>query len=71
MSEESKAKLAKVAEQVNRMYAMGEQFDMECPYCGSLTQPGKTFCCTTMLNAVGVMIEAREKFAAMHRHMVN
>ncbi len=65
MSEETeaKAKLAKVAEQVNRMDAMGTKFDMECPYCGAITPPGETFCCRKMYNAVGVIIEARDKFS--------
>lgn len=75
MSEETeaKAKLAKVAEQVNRMDVIGDQFDMECPYCQSLTAPGKPFCCTKMYNAVGVVIEARDKFkrAAFISTMVN
>ena len=74
MSEDQEAKnrLAKVAEQVNRMDAMGDQFDLECPYCGMITTPGKPFCCAKMYNAVGVIIEARDKFArAVVRGMVN
>ena len=69
---EARAKLAKVAEQVNRMDAMGQQFDIECPYCGAMNAPGHGFCCHKLYNAVGVVIEARDKFkAAAVSGMVN
>lgn len=70
--ESAKAKLAKVAVQVNRMNTMGEQFDMDCPYCGALVSVGATFCCSTLLNAVGVIVEASDRFNAdLMKHMVN
>ena len=69
--QEARARLARVAEQVGRMRSMGEQFDMDCPYCFGITQPGKSFCCTKMLDAVGVVVEAMEKFSQVERHLVN
>ena len=73
MSEEEAAqgKLAKVAQQVAAV-CDGDNFTIECPYCGKINIQDGNFCCVTLKRAVKAVLDAREKFSkAVTRHMVN
>jgi hypothetical protein len=54
-------KLAMIAAQLDTIDRVGHT-DLVCPYCHSITSPGKSFCCPTMIRALGVLIDARDKF---------
>lgn len=73
---ESERRLFALSRQLDTMARNGTLFDLECPYCGHFTSPGKDFCCAKMARALNALLDAREKFSPevarrMKRHEVN
>ena len=69
--EAAQGKLASVAQQVAAI-CDGDNFTIECPYCGKINIQDGNFCCTTLKRAVKAVLDARQKFSkAVTRHMVN
>ena len=69
--EEARGRLASVAQQVAAV-CDGDNFVIECPYCGKINIQDGNFCCITLKHAVKAVLDAREKFSrAATRHMVN
>ena len=64
-------KLMMIAQQIDTMDRVGA-CDFECPYCGGITSPNKTFCCPTMVHAVTTLLDAREQVgSAMEMYWQN
>ena len=68
---EAKGRLASIAQQVADV-CEGNNFTIECPYCGKINIQDGNFCCFTLKKAVKAVLDAREKFMRVPvRTMVN
>lgn len=63
-------KLLLLSHQLDTMTRVGP-IDIECPYCGKITSPGKQFCCGMIVRALGALQDAREKFGHLESHLRN
>ena len=68
---EAQGRLAWIAQQVAAV-CDGDNFTIECPYCGKINIQDGNFCCFTLKKAVKAVLDAREKFSrSVTKHMVN
>lgn len=58
-------RLMMVSKQLDAIQADPSINAIACPYCGKTTQQGTDFCCNTMIRAIGVLLDARDKVKQM------
>ena len=57
----SEDKLMFVSRQLDALQVEQDANAVQCPYCGKVTIMGNIFCCRTMVAAVEVLLDARDK----------
>ena len=64
-------KLLFVSRQMDALKIEDDADALLCPYCGTVTVAGKAFCCQTMIAAVEILLDARDKVRAIQRMTLN